>query len=164
MIIGIMSDTHGDVRRTAKVIAAMKSFHPAHIVHCGDIGSYAVLTELAAGFIHPETPVTCVLGNVDIYNDDLMSSWPHIRIEGRRAQLELDGKKIAVIHGDDYVRLRGAIESGEFDYVFTGHTHTRSDEKEGRTRVINPGAINRTSEPGCAVLNLTTDELTYLDV
>lgn len=164
MIIGIMSDTHGDVKRTAKAIAALKAFHPEHIIHCGDIGSGSVLTELAAGFSDPDIPVTCVLGNVDNYNDDLMSTWSHVRIAGRFAALELDGKKIAVVHGDDVRRLFAAVQEGTNDYVFTGHTHERSDDREGRTRVINPGALHRSREPGCAVLDLATDTLTYLSV
>jgi len=164
MIIGIMSDTHGDVKRTIKAIAAMKAYQPSHVFHCGDIGSSGVLTELAAGFMDPEIPVTCVLGNVDNWNDDLMSTWPHVRIDGRFARIEIDGKHIAVVHGDDIHRLLGAINSGTYDYIFTGHTHERSDYRDGKTRVINPGALHRSREPGCAVLDLTTGKLTYIDI
>ena len=163
VIIGIMSDTHGDVKRTAKAIAALKQYKPDHVIHCGDIGSDAVLTELAAGFADPEVPVTCVLGNVDGYTD-LFSPSAHVQVVGRFATLTIDGKKIAVAHGDDARRLIGAIQSGDYDYVFTGHTHERSDEHEGRTRVINPGALHRSREPGCAVLDLVTDQLTYLSI
>jgi uncharacterized protein len=164
MIIGILSDTHGDVKRTVRAIEAIKTASPAHIVHCGDIGSLAVLTELADGFMKPEVMVTCVLGNVDGWDDDLISAWPHVEIVGRFGKLTLHGKNIAIVHGDDFRRLRGAIESGENDYVFTGHTHERSDDREGKTRIINPGALHRTREPGCAVLNLATDKLAYIDV
>ncbi len=158
-----MSDTHGDVKRTAKAIDALRKFNPAHVIHCGDIGSDGVLTELAAGFADPEVPVTCVLGNVDGYQD-LFSPAPHIQVAGRFATLDLDGRKIAVVHGDDYRRLIGAMQSGAYDYIFTGHTHERADDQEGRTRVINPGAIHRSREPGCAVLDLESGELTYIDV
>lgn len=164
MLIGIMSDSHGDVKRTVKAIEAMTPFAPAHIVHCGDIGSQSVLIELATGFANPEIPVTCVLGNVDNWVDDLMSYWPHVQIVGRFARLEIADKTIAVVHGDDFNRLRGAIEGHAYDYVFTGHTHERSDEREGHTRIINPGALHRSREPSCAVLNLATDELEYLFV
>ncbi|HMO51731.1 MAG TPA: metallophosphoesterase family protein [Kiritimatiellia bacterium] len=164
MIIGILSDTHGDVRRTAKAIALLKAHQPEHILHCGDLGSFDVLAELAAGFMEPRIPVTCVLGNVDNGNDDLMSPWPHVRIEGRFARLTLGGKRIALIHGDDFLRLRQACESGDYDMVCTGHTHQREDSRHGQTRIINPGALHRTREPGCAVLDLATGALTFLDV
>jgi hypothetical protein len=164
MIIGILSDTHGDVRRTAKAINALKSHAPQHILHCGDIGSQDVMTELAAGLGDPEIPVTCVYGNVDGHGNDIMSYWPHVQIMGRFAELELDEKRIAVIHGDDFRRLDAAITSGRYDFIFTGHTHERSDDLHNRTRVINPGAIHRAREPGCATLNLITGWLDFIDI
>jgi len=164
MIIGILSDTHGDVKRTVKAIAALKRHRPKQVIHCGDIGSDAVLTELAAGFADPQIPVTCVFGNVDGWDDPLTSHWTHVWVAGRFAELELDGKKAAVIHGDDFMRLRAVIDSGRYELVFTGHTHQRADEREGPTRIINPGALHRSREPGCAVLNLATGKLTYLDI
>ena len=74
---------------------------------------------------------------------------------------ELAGKRILVIHGDDGYGLRMAIKSGEYDYVFTGHTHRVRDEKVGNTRVINPGALGGAFyEPrSIAYLDLETDQL-----
>jgi len=164
MIIGILSDSHGDVKRTIKAIKALKPHTPGHIIHCGDIGSQSVLIELATGFLDPVVPVTCVLGNVDMWESDLDTPWPHVRICGRFARLELDHNKIAVIHGDNERQLFETVQSQEFDYIFTGHTHEQADIVEGKTRIINPGALHRSREPSCAVLNLATGDLTYLSV
>lgn len=164
MMIGIMSDSHGNTRRTARAIEAIARHRPVHVIHCGDIGASAVIAELAAGFMEPLVQVTCVLGNVDAWEDTLTSPWPHVRIAGRYAELNLAGKTMAVIHGDDPRRLGAVLQSQKFDYVFTGHTHERNDCMEGRTRIINPGALHRTHEPGCAVLDLATGMLTYFDV
>jgi len=164
LIIGIMSDSHGDVKRTVKAIAAIKPYAPVHIIHCGDIGSQSVLIELATGFLEPPIPITCVLGNVDMWEKDLTTPWPHVQVCGRFTRLELGGKLIAVIHGDNERQLFEAVRSQTFDYIFTGHTHERADDVEGKTRIINPGALHRSREPGCAILNLTTGDLTYLPV
>lgn len=164
MNIGILSDSHGNIARTRAAIAALKPFAPVHVIHCGDIGTNAVLDELAAGFADPETPVTCVLGNVDSWEGDLFSPVPFVKIEGRFARLEMSGKKLGIIHGDEFIRLKSIIAGQEFDYLFTGHTHLRSDEIQGRTRIINPGALHRAAEPGCAVLDLTKNRLVYLDL
>jgi putative phosphoesterase len=164
MNIGILSDSHGNIARTRAAIAALKPYAPVHVIHCGDIGTNAVLDELAAGFAEPEVPVTCVLGNVDSWEGDLFSPVSFVRIEGRLAKLELGGKKIAVIHGDESVRLRALITNQTFDFIFTGHTHLRSDERQGRTRIINPGALHRAAQPGCAALDLNHGNLTYLDL
>lgn len=163
MNIGILSDTHGNMPRTLAALAALLPFKPAHIIHCGDIGSDRVIDALVAECAATETPVTCVLGNVD-WEGECQTPAPHVKISGRFAQLELGGKKIAVIHGDDRRRLEAIIESQKFDFVFTGHTHQRADETTGRTRVINPGALHRTAEPGFAVLNLSSGTLQFLDV
>lgn len=162
MILGILSDTHGDVPRTLRAIEAIKAHQPDHVIHCGDIGSAAVLMELAAGFMEPEVAITCVTGNVDLWEDDLVSCWPHLTVAGRFARLELAGKILGVIHGDEIRRLEQAIRNQAYDYIFTGHTHVRSDDREGRTRIINPGAVHRAREPSCAVLDLARDRLTTL--
>ncbi len=164
MHLALLSDTHGNVARTVRAIAALKAFHPDHVIHCGDIGSAAVLTELAAGFADPETPITCVFGNVDTYADDLFSPVGYLDLPGRLATLHLAGHAIAVLHGDDLRRLDGLIASQNYDYLFTGHTHLAADDRHGRTRVINPGALHRAQQPSCAILNLATDDLTFLPI
>jgi putative phosphoesterase len=164
MNIGILSDSHGNIARTRAAIAALKPFAPVHLIHCGDIGSGAVLDELAAGFADPEIPVTCVLGNVDGWEGEWASPVSFVKIAGRLARLQIGGKKIAVIHGDDSRRLDAIADDQKFDYIFTGHTHLRADEIQGHTRIINPGALHRSEKPGCAVLNVKTGALTFLDL
>ena len=134
MRIGILSDTHGNVRRTLRAIAALKPFAPVHIIHCGDIGSQAVLDELAAGFADPPVPITCVLGNVDEWEQALSAPLPHLKIRGGFADVEIDGRRIAVTHGHRALSLDEAIASQRYDYVFTGHTNQRADELDRRTR------------------------------
>ena len=164
MHLALLSDTHGNVTRTARAIAALKAFHPVHVIHAGDIGSAAVLTELAAGFADPETPITCVLGNVDTYIDDLVSPVHFLSIPGSLAPLPLAGQSIAVLHGHDTRRLDAVIASASYDLVITGHTHLAADERHGRTRIINPGALHRAQQPSCAILDLATDDLTFLPI
>lgn len=164
MNIGLLSDSHGNTLRTAAALKAMKAWSPVHILHCGDIGTQAVLDVLAAASSDPVVPVTCVLGNVDSWEGDLFAPLPHITIAGRFAHLEIGGRTLGVIHGDDIRQLASLIAGGTYDYIFTGHTHERADETRGRTRIINPGALQRTAEPGCAVLDLTTGRLDYVNL
>jgi predicted phosphodiesterase len=60
--------------------------------------------------------------------------------------------------------MRRALESQSFDYLLHGHTHVKRDERVGRTRVINPGALHRAREKTVAVLDTATDMLTFLTV
>jgi hypothetical protein len=73
---------------------------------------------------------------------------------------EVGGVKIAVTHGNQHLKLRELINSGKYAYIFTGHTHRRSNEKIGSTRVINPGALGGLSveERSVYILDLDTGE------
>lgn len=161
MKIGILSDTHGDHVRTGKAIRQLLQRGVAAVCHCGDIGADRVLTELATACLPLNIPVHAVLGNVDLFEPEI-SSYPAgtgVRVWGRRAELELGGKRIAIIHGDDDRALQLAVSGQSFDYILTGHTHQATDLREGRTRLINPGAVHRARPPTVAVLDLANDQV-----
>jgi len=164
MILGILSDTHGNASRAAMAAGRLLDRQADAIVHCGDIGGENVLTALVTVFDPHDIPVYCVEGNVD-HGDIALRSFPGntvVMLLGLFGDLTLAGKRMAIAHGDDPVRLKAAVRSNEYDYVFTGHTHTREDRWEGNTRVINPGAVHRASEPCIAVLDTINDVLEFL--
>lgn len=160
MKIGLLSDTHGDVARTVRAAGIMKDRGVQAVVHCGDICAQGVVTALAQAFDPPRTPVFAVLGNCD-YGEYVGLG---VELCDRFADINLDGRRIAVVHGDDAARFHRAIASQCFDFVFTGHTHCREDRHEGRTRIINPGAVHRATTPGFAVLDLAADALEFVDL
>ncbi len=165
MNIGIISDTHGNHLRTATAAGMLFTHDVSAVFHCGDIGNEAVLLELIAIFALPQIPVYCVYGNCD-YPPDFAQSPANTSVQlcDRFVEVELGGKLIAMTHGDDPARLRAAIQSDKYNYVFTGHTHRRDDVRYGNTRVINPGAVHRAPEPSVAVLDLNTDTLLYIPI
>jgi uncharacterized protein len=166
MKIGLLSDTHGNLPRTRLAIERLRAAGVGLVIHCGDVGNAAVLVELAAAFGGSGIPVHAVAGNVDGW-DPAVLQFPResgVRMAGRFAELEVDGRRLYVTHGDDERRLSEAIESGRYACVFHGHTHQPRDERVGPTRVINPGALHRAEQPGIAVLDLATDELEWIDL
>jgi predicted phosphodiesterase len=56
------------------------------------------------------------------------------------------------------------LAAQEHDYLLHGHTHVRRDERVGKTRVINPGALHRAAEKTVALLDLAADRLEYLRI
>jgi len=80
------------------------------------------------------------------------------------ADVVLDGKRVAVIHGDDGKLLQRLILSQDYDYVLHGHTHQKREVKSGRTRVINPGALHRAAEKTVALLDVGTGFVEFLVV
>lgn len=164
MRIGLLSDTHGNISRTRAAIGLLKTHGVEVVIHCGDVGSEAVLDELSAGLSLQGIPVHVVLGNVDPWEEGISGySRPGgPTLLGDAGHLRLGGREIAVLHGHEERRLRATIEGGKFDFVFTGHTHIASDERVGRTRVINPGAVHRARVPSVAILDTSTDAVMFI--
>jgi hypothetical protein len=149
MIIGLISDTHANLARTTAAAAVFRRAGVRAVLHAGDVCSAAVMNELLAIGV----PVHAIGGNMD-YEQRL----PEFM------EVALGGKRLAMAHGHDIFRLHKAIHTGGYDYVITGHTHQRRDERIGRTRVINPGAVHRAAPPSVAILDTASDALTFVDL
>jgi hypothetical protein len=160
MRLGILSDTHDRYEMMAAAVRALQERGAAFFIHCGDVCTPNLL-DLLAGL-----PSAFVWGNCDWDRMGLQRYAEAIGVPcyGNVADLELDGKKIAVLHGDDRPRLDALLKAQAHDYLFHGHTHVRRDERVGRTRVINPGALHRAAEKTAALLDTEADALEYLKI
>jgi putative phosphoesterase len=152
MLIGVVSDTHGHVPYARDGVRMLESFGVETVLHCGDIGSVEIIPLFAAW------PTHFVFGNVDIgaAARELRAAIEQAgqSCHGAFGRLELDGVKIALLHGDDSARLAEAISNQEFDLVCHGHTHLARNELVGRTRVLNPGALFRATPHSVAIVEL----------
>ncbi len=154
MLIGVVSDTHGDVARTRQAVVMLESLEVEVVLHCGDIGSSEVVE------LFQNWPTHFIFGNCDHDRAALRRS---IRAAGqtcheRFAEIELDGIKIALAHGDDPAALEGAIQGGQFGLVCTGHTHIARVQWHGPTLVLNPGAVHRANPHSIATVTLPERE------
>lgn len=150
MLLGVVSDTHGQVAYCRQAIEMLQSLEPDVVLHCGDIGS----TEIVGMFSH--WPTHFVFGNVD---DDQAGLRSFIEEAGQTchgvfAHLLLAGRRIAMLHGDDTLRLAQEIRGGQWDLVCHGHTHVARNETAGNTLVLNPGALYRARPHSLAVVEL----------
>lgn len=160
VILGILSDTHGRADAAGEAVRVLRAAGASYFIHCGDVGSESVLDHLAG------TDAAFVFGNTDWDRRPLERYAQSIGVacHGTFADLTLDRKRIAVIHGDE-PRLKQRLLAGqEYDYLFQGHTHVADDDRVGRTRVINPGALHRARVKTVATLDLATDRLALLPV
>jgi len=160
MKVGIISDTHGHVALVRQAAAWFIQEGVQAVIHCGAIGTESVLTELAEAFDPVGIPVHAVTGNMDVHHENITQfpATASLRMHGRHADLDLDGHRIYIMHGDEHARLNMVVLSQRYDYVFHGHTHEHSDKQVGRTRMINPGAF-RSAPPTVALLDLATNRL-----
>jgi len=130
------------------------------LIHCGDVCSPRMLDHLAG------LKCAFVWGNNDWDRAELQRYGQTIAVPcyGEFADLELGGKKIAVLHGDYPSQIDSLAKAQSHDYVLHGHTHLKRDERVGKTRIINPGALHRAAVKTVAILDTAGDGMEFIRV
>ena len=156
MKIGVISDTHGDIRQTRRALDMLAPHRVDLILHCGDVGA-EVVPLLSGQQVH------FVAGNMDDL-DSLREAIvePDHKLHDQMGTLEVEGCRVAFLHGHDVSLLYETIHSGNWDLVCHGHTHASSSRREGSTLVLNPGAMARTRWPSLAVVELPSMTVTEI--
>jgi hypothetical protein len=156
MIVGILSDSHGDAAATEQAVALLESRGAAALFHCGDVCGTSVLDALAG------RRAWFVWGNCDDASASMRAYVQALGLEWPRppVRVTLEGRRIALCHGHEKF-FPSLLAARDLDYVFFGHTHAYED-RGGRPRAVNPGALFRARVKTAAVLDLATDALTFL--
>ena len=159
-MIGIISDTHENEPAIKKAVEIFKKHKLDFVVHCGDIISPPMLEHFK------DLKMKFVLGNNDgeVAGLNVMSKNFGFEPIQEDMSFEYKGKKFYVYHGTNQTWLDAKISEGIYDYVLTGHTHAKRDDKIGKTRVINPGALFRCKPYTVALLNVEKDKLEFIEV
>ena len=159
MRIGILSDTHDQIKRTSLAVRRLVDEGAEILIHCGDLTRPAIVDEFAL------ITTYFVFGNNDYDEVGLrraMAMVGGVCLE-RAGEMTLGGKKITVTHGDSAAEFR-RLSALEPDYLFFGHSHFPADDREKKTRYINPGALHRASTYTVALLDLEVDALQMLSI
>jgi len=157
VIVGVLSDTHGKAQTAAAAVKLLLAHGAEYLVHCGDVGETDVLDCLAG---HPSM---FVFGNNDWDRQGLLRYAKQIGVEcgEEMGKLSLGDKRAVVTHGDSERLIGQVLKEQMVDYLFVGHTHHPMDQRHGRVRIINPGALCRTVQKTVAVLDTVADELQF---
>lgn len=139
MKIAVFSDSHDNIAGLERALQQANDAGAQMLLHCGDFIAPFMLDRLGNYF---EGPVHLVFGNND--GDGRMlqiisSGYEHVTLHGIYAEVEADGRRIAIIHYPEPA-LRIA-QSGEFDLVCYGHNHDKAVERIGTCILANPGEI-----------------------
>lgn len=152
MKLGVISDTHGNVKQTAVALNAFAEQGVSRIIHCGDIGTpnvvrlfHAIPTDFVFG---NSDPCTETLRKTILSQDQTCFNW--------FGELELVGKRIAFMHGHDSQKFEDELNSEYWDLLCFGHTHIAELRLVGKTLLLNPGAVHRSPTPSVAVVDLET--------
>jgi len=139
LLIGIVSDSHDCLPKIDRAVTLLNSLGADNVLHAGDY--CAPFAALRFGGL--KTKMYGVFGNNDAEKYLLQTKFQALghELRGQFAGLELGGIKIALLHGDEPELLQAIINSQAYDLVVSGHTHSISQSKNGKTIALNPGEI-----------------------
>ncbi|MFQ5821903.1 MAG: metallophosphoesterase [Candidatus Heimdallarchaeota archaeon] len=154
--IGIMSDTHDRLSVIDRAVKRLIEEKAELVLHAGDY----VAPFVADHFKPLEAQFIGVFGNNDGDKQFLKRKFEEIgaQIRGMFAEVNADGLKIALLHGEEEDLLNSLIATECYDVVVHGHTHDAKAYRKGETLVINPGEAcgYLTGKPTIAVLDTKT--------
>lgn len=134
MKIGVVSDTHNNLKNCRRIVELFNAAGVEQVVHTGDITQAKTLDVL--GML--DMPLCGVFGN----NDEERQSLNEAVLRNNFSfvepplPLELAGRRLVVVH--DPLELE-QVSLNEFDVVLHGHTHRQLiDYSDGRL-TFNPG-------------------------
>lgn len=156
--VGLLSDSHGDAAATRRGVRLLIAQRAQTLLHLGDVGTTQVIDELLVEGIESRL----VFGNTDMdirgltgYARDL-----RIAVDHPVGRLTWNGKSLAFTHGHRPGAMTQALQD-QVHYLCHGHTHETRDDRHGRTRIINPGALFRATRHTVAILDTDADVLSF---
>ncbi|MGD9369731.1 MAG: YfcE family phosphodiesterase, partial [Desulfobacteraceae bacterium] len=151
MLIGIFSDVHDNLDNLGKALEIFKTRGVEALIFCGDFCSPIPSRAMAGKF---DGDIHCVFGNGDgdrfAISNVAHSQYANLKLHGEYAELEFGRVMVAVTHYPFYAKA--LARTGDYQAVFSGHTHERHEERIGDCLWVNPGEVlGWQGRPSCAV-------------
>jgi uncharacterized protein len=155
MKVCIVSDSHDRAEPLAQAVREAKAQGAEAVIHCGDlIGAQSLKPALALGL-----PVHLIHGN-NIGDPQALhrlaaASDGRLRYHGVDGRIELAGRRIFLVHYDDYGYAMAC--TGHWDLVCCGHSH-RAEVRQvpsvnsQTTWLVNPGTVAGLAAPSTWVM------------
>ena len=136
MLVGVVSDTHNNIKNIKKIIYLFNEEQVDLVIHTGDISKASTL-EI---FSNLNSPLVGVFGNNDRIEEGLKEVCEvyDFNFQEPPLSLTLENKKVAVFHEPELIE--GYIKDHQdTDLILYGHTHRYKEEKVGDIIYFNPG-------------------------
>jgi putative phosphoesterase len=164
MLIGVFSDVHDNLPNLRRAIEIFQAHGAEQLIYCGDFCSPIPSREMGSLF---QGDVHVVFGNGDgdrfTISNIAKTQYPNLKLHGEHAELDLGGAKIAVTHYPLYAQA--LARTGDYDAVFSGHTHQQHEERFGNCLWVNPGEIlGWQGDPTCVIYNTATNSAEFITV
>ncbi len=161
MRVGIVSDTHDRLEAIELAVARFNDIGVKHVFHAGDL----ISPFTASVFKSLKAELHIVWGNNDGDKPLLTEKFRGIaKIYGNFMDIELNGRRIAMLHGVNEGIVKALAKCGEYSLIIRGHTHKPEIRRESKTLIVNPGAASGylTEKKTIAIVNLETMEAELL--
>ena len=135
MRIGVIGDTHNNLRSVAHIVEIFQRHEIRRVIHTGDNTQPKVLDRLSA----LSAEFVGVYGNNDLGERrelELAADRCNMSFTEGPLELQWGGRQIVVVH--DPRELENCL-TPEHDLALHGHTHLYRLESMGPTLVFNPG-------------------------
>lgn len=135
MKIGVVSDTHNNLRNVGRIVEMFNTLGVGQVVHTGDITQPKTLQALS----HLEAPLAGVFGNNDQERPILDHTCADLGFHFVEPPLrfEVAGRSIVVVH--DPLELE-PLDIADESLILHGHTHRTTQEwQQGGILTFNPG-------------------------
>lgn len=139
MKIGVFTDVHDNLKNLNYTLEYFERLSIGDIIFCGDFCSPIPAKRMGnfKGNIH------CVFGNGDGDRFKILefslTQFNNLKVYGEHAEIELGQRKIAVTHYPLYATA--LARTGDYNAVFSGHTHSIQTEVFGDCLWLNPGDV-----------------------
>jgi putative phosphoesterase len=165
MLIGIIADTHDNLPMIEKAVERLNKENVALVLHAGDYVSPFVIPKFKA----LNAKLIGVFGNNDGDHEFLQKRFKecsNCEVRGRFAEINVEGFKIALLHGDENELLEALINCGGFDAVVHGHSHIEVSSRNRKTLIVNPGEVcgYLTGKSTIALLDTVKRESTIINL
>jgi putative phosphoesterase len=145
MKIAVFSDSHDHMNNILKAISLINEGNIEALIHCGDYVSPFV----KKWFDLLKEPIKSnfygVFGNNDgdrLFLTQNLGQICEFAQNGNELILEWEGKRIFASHMPKKETINALANSGKFDIILSGHSHSFSNEKlENGVLVVNPGEL-----------------------
>jgi putative phosphoesterase len=145
MKIAVMSDSHDHMNNILKAVSIINERNVDALIHCGDYVAPFVkkwFDELNESI---KKNFYGVYGNNDgekLFLQQNLGQICEFAQNGNELILELGGRRIFTSHMPRQKTIEALANSGRFDIILSGHTHSLSNKKlDNGVLVINPGEV-----------------------
>lgn len=165
MLIGIISDTHDNLQMVEKAVKRLNDEKVNLVLHAGDYVAPFVIPKFKA----LNAKLIGVFGNNDGDHELLKKRFgetSNCEIRGRFALIDVEGFKIALLHGDETELLNALMDCECFNAVVHGHMHTTGVRKKGKALIVNPGEVcgYLTGKSTLALMDTTAKEARIIEL